>query len=357
LDIIDCFQERPRAILSQGFDLPGISEVTIKKIESGRVNETYLVSSGNCERYILQKLNGFFGSAEMIGENWHSVGQALNGVKVGFPKLTRSKLTGWLYHTVDDSSVWRLTDFLPGRPPDKMSPEEAGLCAQTLGLCHKALNIPRPVELKPSLDNLEVPVEFTNQKLCTPTDFEIILAQYRGHPHLASLISDIKRGIYAVQQLPARPTYLRVFVARDLVIHRDCKAANFLIAQEMISLIDWDTVGYGDPLLDIGEMCRSWAVSPVAPFYKAELATAVIEGYRQTGLNLSRAEYQLLPAVVRGLALNLARRYLTDALAEVYFKLETDTYTSLYQQNMLRGRHMLDLAEELLEREIELMSI
>jgi hypothetical protein len=348
-----------REVLAEGYGLSWADRAEALRLDSGRVNETWLVSVDGGESRILQRLNLFFEGAEAVGENWRRVGEALAGTEVGFPAIARSRLTGWLHRPPGRPEAWRLTDFLPGRPPDKDSKEDAGLCAMTLGICHVALNVPRPIDLSPPLGEPAPPggVEFTNQRRCEPSDFEDVLVRYRGHPHLAALTPDIRRGGEAARRLPGRPTFLRVFAARDLVIHRDCKSDNFLLAPGRRSIIDWDTVGYGDPLLDVGEMCRSWAVSPEAPFYKAELAAAVVDGYRRTGLSLSRDEYRLLPAVVRGLAVNLARRYLTDALAEVYFRWDKDAYPSLRDQNASRGRHMLDVAEELSYREIELMDI
>jgi Ser/Thr protein kinase RdoA (MazF antagonist) len=347
------YRERLTAILERGFGLGGERIASIARIDSGRVNETHLVSLEGGERYALQKLNQFFGPAETIGENWHRVGLALAGVKVGFPKIVPAKDGGWLYRDGADGSHWRLTGFLSGSPPSKDSAEEAKVSAGVLGLCHSALNVPKPIELLSPLDE----GEFTNQKRCQPLDFTVLLSHYRGHPNLDGLKKDIARGEEAARQLPNRPTYVMIFAARDLVIHKDCKSDNFLIDPERPALIDWDTVGYGDPLLDIGEMCRSWAVCQRAPFYDASLAAAIVEGYRRTGLKLSADEYRLLPAVVRGLALNLARRYLTDALAEAYFKWDSEAYPSLHEQNKIRGRHMLDLAEELLDREMELVNI
>jgi Ser/Thr protein kinase RdoA (MazF antagonist) len=341
------------AILREGYGLGENRVSEVKVVDSGRVNETYLVSVLDGQTYVFQKLNVYFNSVESIGENWNRVALALKGAKVGFPEIIPPKNSGWLFHEPENGAYWRLTAFLPGRKPDKDSLEEAGLSARILGLCHGALNVPKPIDLLTPLDS----VEFTNQKLCSPSDFSDILNHYRGHPRLGFVTPDIKRGLDAARQLPTRPTFVRVFVARDLVIHRDCKADNFLIDENLSSLIDWDTVGYGDPLLDIGEMCRSWAVSPTKPFYRADLAAAIVAGYRESGLKLSSDDYRLLPATVRGLALNLARRYLVDALAEAYFKWDKDAYPSLYEQNLARGRHMLDLAEELLNREIELMNL
>jgi hypothetical protein len=80
----------------------------------------------------------------------------------------------------------------------------------------------------------------------------------------------------------------------------------------------------------------------------------MLEAYRSSGPDPGREAWALLPAVVRALAVNLARRYLTDALAEVYFKWDRTRYESLHLQNLSRGRRCLDLAEELLVREMEL---
>jgi Ser/Thr protein kinase RdoA (MazF antagonist) len=248
---------------------------------------------------------------------------------------------------------WRLTGFLPGRPPQKDSLEEAGSSARAMGLCHVALNVPKPIELINPIDSSLL----TNQMRCQPDDFTNLFKYYRGHPNLESLTDPIRRGEKAAQELPTRPSFIRAFAARDLVIHKDCKADNFLFDSGSISIIDWDTVGYGDPLLDLGEMCRSWAVSQAAPYFKADFALAIVNGYRQSGLALRSEDYQLLPAVIRGLTINLARRYLTDALAETYFKWDQKAYPSLYEQNKSRGERMLDLAEELLERDMELVNL
>jgi hypothetical protein len=66
---------------------------------------------------------------------------------------------------------------------------------------------------------------------------------------------------------------------------------------------------------------------------------------------------ELLPAVWRALALNLSRRYLTDALAEVYFLWDSRLYPSLYDQNRQRGADLLALADHLLEREMDLVEL
>ena len=91
--------------------------------------------------------------------------------------------------------------------------------------------------------------------------------------------------------------------------------------------------------------------------YDASLASAALEGYRSTAPDPGKEAYRLLPTVIRAQAVNLARRYLIDSLAEIHFKWDRASYPSLHVQNLSRGSRCLDLAEELLDREFELMSL
>ena len=90
-------RDRLTGILERGFGLGEERIASIGRIDSGRVNETHLVTLEGGESYALQKLNQFFGSAEAIGENWHRVGLALAWVKVGFPEIAPAMDGGWLY--------------------------------------------------------------------------------------------------------------------------------------------------------------------------------------------------------------------------------------------------------------------
>ena len=66
---------------------------------------------------------------------------------------------------------------------------------------------------------------------------------------------------------------------------------------------------------------------------------------------------ELLPTIWRALALNLSRRYLTDALSETYFFWDSLAYPSLFEQNRQKGETLLALAGRLLEREMDLIEL
>jgi Ser/Thr protein kinase RdoA (MazF antagonist) len=287
-----------------------------------------------------------------LGENWVKASAALEAHGEKAPRILPDARGNLLAPGEKADSFWRLTTFLEGSSPPPGDLAAARGAGRALGAAHWALNTPRPLEL------LALPPgDFTNQKLPTPEDFADFPTRYARHPALHLLKDDWERGAEAARRLPASPQYRRVFFARDLVIHGDPKKDNFLGNGREYSLIDWDTVSYGDPLIDLGEICRSMAARRERPFFAGESASALAAGYRERGLALGSASFRLLPAVIRGLSLNLARRYLSDALLESYFIWDKEAYPSLFAQNRARAEALMDLAEELWEREMELLDL
>ncbi|MDR2421899.1 MAG: phosphotransferase, partial [Deltaproteobacteria bacterium] len=280
--------------------------------------------------------------------NWLKAQSALLAHGLAFPAIAPD-LFGELLHRRE--GAYRLTLWLPGQTPPAGQTEAAFLAGRFLGQCHQALNSPLPLI---GLEPLPRGFEFTNQKLTVQEDFDEIFAYYRRHPNLTKLAPTIGRAGQAARRLPRRPAFTRVFLARDLVVHADPKRENFLTDGQSVALVDWDTVGYGDPLIDLGEMCRSFATVKTKSSFELSLAMAAVRGYEETGLDLAGQIPLLLPAVIRALALRLVRRYLVDALAEVYFSWDQSRFESLFAQNEARALALLGLAEELEDREMEI---
>ncbi|MDR2353148.1 MAG: aminoglycoside phosphotransferase family protein [Deltaproteobacteria bacterium] len=324
----------------------------LKKITSGKVNITFQVElKDSSEPLILQRINPFFLNSLALGDNLQRVSETLteNGLKA--PKVILDHSGELLTWSDSQDTVWRLISFIPGVAP-QINPKTARGMGRALGLVHQALNIPKPIDLFP------LPFgEFTNQKLPRVQDFLDFAHHYSHHPHLPILQEDLKKGVEAARNLPGNPAFQLVFLMRDLVIHGDPKKDNFLECEEEFCLIDWDTVSYGDPLIDLGELCRSLGARSTSPLFDVDLAHLAVEGYRETGLDLPPDHYRLLGAVIRGLSLNLARRYLTDALLETYFVWDKEKFPSLFEQNKSRAEALLALVFELLERDFELLDL
>ena len=325
---------------------------------AGRVHDTFLVESDG-RPYILQRLNDFFQGHEAFGLNWMMVEGAARE-RSGFlspllPPIFPDRDGRYLTSLAGLEGFWRLTGFIEGRPAP-LTPNGGLGAARLLGVLHRLLNSPAPLN-----GLLALPEgEFTNQRLTGPGDLDALKLHYRRHPRLEELKPLIDSAVEAAGLLPAHPAFLAAFTMRDVVIHGDTKADNFLFSPDgrAQALLDWDSVGLGNILIDLAEMLRSWGVPkslpPEGPPAIGENMAAVLEGYAETGLELTALERELLVPVLRGIALNLIRRYLTDALAEVYFRWDSEAYPSLYHQNRARAVKMLRLADYLLTNEISL---
>lgn len=333
-------------------DFYGLTFPQVERLKGGRVNETFVVHSPK-GYFVLQKLNDFFQGDEALGLNWLIIRQTVAERAVFLEQAIPA-----IYPDVEGRYItcdsWRLTEFMTGLPAP-LTPAGALEAAKLLGHFHHHLNHPSPITLYPLPEG-----EFTNQRLSRPDDFYSLLKYYKGHPSLSDVEPLILLAAEAAAQLPLFPGFVNVFSCHEVIIHGDPKADNFLFSPtgQALSLLDWDSAGLGHVLIDVAEMLRSWGAAPERdnPVIEENLL-AIIEGYAETGLWLDEYEIQLIAPVFRAVALNLCRRYLTDALALVYFKWNPQKFASLQIQNMSRAESMLDLAEYLLINEIRLNSL
>ncbi|MDR3155182.1 MAG: phosphotransferase [Deltaproteobacteria bacterium] len=349
---LDATVEEAAAVLE---DRWGFRASRVRAVKSGRVNQTFLAEREDGPPLILQRLNPIFGASPAFSENWDAVAAELAARGLACPALVRDRGGALLAAGSRWGEYWRLSTFVPGRSPAADGPG-ARLAGRCLGERHSALNRPRPLPLKaPSPSPFE---EYSNQRLPQAGDFEDFARTYRNHPSLPRLEEPLARGTAEARLLPAAHAFQRIFLMKDLVVHLDPKRDNFLEDGEgACALIDWDTVSYGDPLLDLGELCRSFAARPEPPFFDALVMSEALSGYRETGLDMGERHFSLLPSAVRGICVNLSRRYLADALMQSHFVWDSERYPSLFEQNLARALYLLDLSRELREREFELMGL
>jgi Ser/Thr protein kinase RdoA (MazF antagonist) len=303
----------------------GLAAPSALALPGGRVNLTFQVESGG-KRFILQRLNPFFQDDEVLGRNWRRIVEALEerAAPPLAPPIFPDLEGRWLALRPGWGGAWRLTGFRPGRPASK-DPEGARSAALALGGLHQALNHPAPLHLLPLPEG-----EFTNQRLASEEELAFWPHRYRGHPHWPAILPLWERLADYSRALPMYPGFLDVFRLREVFVHGDPKADNFLLDQAgtVRTVLDWDTAGLGHFLTDVGEMLRSFGAAAGTEGQWAS-AAAVVEGYAEAGPLLTGEDVELLPAVWRALALNLGRRYLEDALAEVYFLWDQMAYPPL----------------------------
>ncbi|MDR2339914.1 MAG: phosphotransferase [Deltaproteobacteria bacterium] len=339
--------EEAQALLSSKY---GLDDAGVLPLGSGKVNRSFLVTpKGGPERLVLQFLSPVFLKSPALGTNPERVSLRLSERGMACPSIVPALDGSLLADAGGFERLLRLSTYLPGTHPEEGEPSEARDCGRALGRTHSALNQPLPLPLEP----LPRGGEYTNQRLPSREDFLDFHTLYRLHPKLSLIEDQLERGAALAAALPGNPAFQKVFLLKDLAIHCDPKRDNFLGESPDYSLIDWDTVGYGDPLIDVAELCRSFAVRREPPFFDKDLAREAVLGYQETGIPLSKEHYRLLPPTIRAIALNLGRRYLADALLENYFVWDKERYPSHFEQDTERAEALFGLAEELMLREME----
>ncbi|MDR2405908.1 MAG: aminoglycoside phosphotransferase family protein [Deltaproteobacteria bacterium] len=335
------------------FEFYGVKAKSLKQLSSGKVNRSFLVECPERGMLVLQFISPVFQKSPALGINWERATRKLLDNNIPAPSIIPALDGSLLYNGKGFERLLRLTRFLEGASPAVGDLSEARACGKALGLAHTVLNTPRPLELVP----LPAGVEYTNQRLPHSSDFSDFETLYRLHPKLSAIEGELERGARLAASLPGSPQFQRIFLLKDLVVHGDPKRDNFLGSGKSYSLIDWDTVSYGDPLLDLSELCRSLAVQKEPPLFNDELAREAVLGYQESGLCLPKSHFQHLTATIRAIAITLARRYLADSLLENYFVWDKEHYPSHFEQDLTRANALFDLSEELLDREMELYNI
>jgi hypothetical protein len=141
------------------------------------------------------------------------------------------------------------------------------------------------------------------------------------------------------------------------ICHNDTKVNNVLLdttTREPLCVIDFDTIGPGSPLMDVGDLLRTAAATVTEEerdvrnvSVNTEIATAIVSAFEDVlGSHLNEHERALLAFGGWMITMEQAVRFLTDYLeGDVYYG---ERYPG---HNLVRARNQLALAASM-EREI-----
>ena len=122
-------------------------------------------------------------------------------------------------------------------------------------------------------------------------------------------------------------------------------------------MVDLDTVGKMETLLELGDAFRSWC-NPSAdgennpsPEFSLEFFEAAISAYAQAAPNyLSEEEWTAIPDATMLITLELAIRFAADSLRESYFGWDPARFASRGTHNLTRAQGQLELAQSFFAR-------
>lgn len=320
--------EQGRAVLAEfGFG----SEETIEPLGSGLINDTFAVEAEGT-RWVLQRVHTVF--SPLIHHNIAAVTEHLSARGIPTPRL-RPTIDG--AHWVErDGRAWRVMTRLPGVTFDAVtSTVQAREAAAALGRFHRTLE-----DLEHEFVGLRSGVHDT------PAHLERLrqaVGEHGGH-RLYDAVAPLAEELLAkaeslpdLGQVPPR------------VAHGDPKLNNVMFAgrdgadaETAIGLIDLDTVGPMPLHLELGDAWRSWCnpkgEDETEAQFDLDVFEASVRGYADDGPTLGTEEREALVFGVEVISLELAARFLADALNESYFGWNAERFATAGEHNLARAR-------------------
>ena len=317
------------------------SIVAIKKVESGLINSTFVLNSSN-NSYILQAINtNIFPNYEKGLENILTVGNWLKrkNYPYSFPLPIKGR-----YLKVENE-VWRLLPYVKNSISYNRdsSLNQVKSAANCLGEFYHHLSDFNTESLSITLPNFHHGNSITKKfkEALLNGDKERLLT-------VKALINEVEK------ELPILNKWDKVCNSLPKrVVHYDTKINNFLFnktTDEVLALIDLDTIMPGCVLSDIGDMIRTYS-NPVGEESKEiekvicnmEIINTIIQEFTKK-VALGKKEIENL--FFGGMAITFMQsvRFLTDYLnGDSYYK------TSYKDQNLVRAKNQWALYKSLKE--------
>lgn len=309
-----------------------------RRLNIGLVNLTIKVKAVDESYYILQRLNPVFDRA--VNQNIEVVTSYLSRLGVMTPRLLRT--TNGAVDVQKNGKIWRLLSFIDGKVSERCDkPEMAREAGRLLANFHRSL-----LGFREGLEAVRQPIHDIARHLDR-------LAKARDERSRHPLYDDVCRLSEQISLLRGRAT---VFTAgRERLVHGDPKISNIVFDEgkgDALCMIDLDTLSFMPLAWELGDAFRSWC-NPAGEdhpeaFFDIELFRNALVAYAGGARDFIEDEEvrMIVPATLE-IHLELAVRFLTDALEEKYFSWESGRYSSLGEHNLARARGQLAAAMSL----------
>ncbi|MGL2987943.1 phosphotransferase enzyme family protein [Flavobacterium sp. RSSA_27] len=308
-------------------------------LQSGLINSTYKVATSKGD-FILQKMNQtVFPNIHALLNNKIKITQYFQ--KIGFPTITFLSTSEGLCYTQEGEDTWQLSVYVPSVVKEKIeSPRMAEKAGIYLAQFHKALLDFPITELEytlPDFHNTPKRYTYFKEKLVTASKERLLNATKEieqleyYYDTIASVALAIQKG-----EIPLR------------VVHNDTKIGNMLFDEKdnIICIIDYDTIMPGSILHDVGDALRTGAntaseeekdLSKVN--FDAKIYESFMKGYTDEALSFMTAnEAQAIHLSLPLLLFEQACRFLSDYL-------DNDSYyaTTYEEHNLVRAKTQIHL--------------
>jgi Ser/Thr protein kinase RdoA (MazF antagonist) len=322
-----------------------IDPESIERIETGLIHKTF-VSRGRSSRWpgtrwIVQSVNPIF--AKEVQEDIDAVTRHVEAKGLVTPRLLTTR-EGRLW-IEDSGEIWRAMTFIEGVTRNRLgSATEAREAGRTLARFHSAV-----ADLEHEFKARRLGVHDTPKHLANLRNALESEPEHRLFGQVAPLGKDVLSRAEALGALPALP---------ERVVHGDPKINNLLFDPKSgvgVALVDLDTVARMPLPIELGDAFRSWCnpsgEDATKVSFDLELFEQAIAGYRGgLEIEIGHVEREAIPRAIETIMLELAARFLADALFERYFGFDTKRFKTRGDHNLVRGEGQLRLARDFADK-------
>ncbi len=332
-------------------------DYTLTQLGQGKVNDTWLVQLTSGEQYVLQKIPAaVFADPGQVMYNQRLVTTHLrkqtNHTLRFYQLLTNTSGQDTYYDP--SGNGWRLLTYLEhSRTLEQLeTPNQATSIGAALADFHNLLFNLDSTDLYDPLPN------FHN----TPVYLDSCRHAMASARIKSRAEHQCMRLVEQLQPVVDRFEQQKNALTRH-IIHGDPKVSNFLFCragEQVISIIDLDTVKPGLLLHDLGDCCRSCCnrsgedhLTPEQTTFSSDVFAALLSGYADRGPELLQpADLNLLPMAAELISFELGLRFFTDHLqGDIYFKVNTPG------QNLHRALVQFHLAISVEQQQDELQRL
>jgi len=276
----------------KNYNLGKVNE--IKKVDSGIMNETYLVKT-SVDKFILQEIKD-----KRITRDHQSLESIWNS-DIQIPKQIESN-SGKLFHK-QNGKTYRLLTYIDNEDLETLTSDLCFNLGETLAEFH--------IQTGDFNEELEYSIPYFHNTRKIMNDLLSVQLSNQGSEkwsNVSEYYELIKKDInnFYLPHLPSR------------LIHGDPKWQNFLYKDnEVTGIVDFETLMYGNELIDIGDALRSWSKDEEYNFDKARF-DASVQGYLSRNDSIDKS---LIPKAAGLITLELSARFLMDYFNQKEFKL------------------------------------
>lgn len=315
---------------------------------TGLINDTFLVRGADGP-VVLQRVHTIF--APSVHDDIEAVTARLRAKAVTTPSLLRAD-RGALWVRDEHERVWRAMTFVEGVAFDKAdSPERVRQAAKLVAEWHQALS-----GWDYTYAHVRAGVHDTARHLRVLREALDTHRSHRLHAEVAPLAEALLDAARTLPSLESAPL---------IHAHGDLKLSNLLFDAQSgaaVCLVDLDTVARMPWAFEVGDALRSWCNPRGENVTEATvdraLFGAALAGYREGATDGVDPRWAAWAAQgLATIALELAARFLGDALNEAYFGFDAKRYPARGEHNLVRGRGQWSLARDAIEHQRELTEV